>query len=240
MKRIINYIINGDGFGVKYLLIYSFLAAALFSVYYKNFADTLIPYAQETADQLLPIKIVNGQVVEPLNTIKKGIFKISSDPVIQYPIIINTTVDSLNPTALPDGTYLTRTTLYTVNGNQTKISSLQQETIDLPKADYSDSFRKFINYSILVIALIALPSFFLIFFILSLFYSLTAWIIAELMRRKPPFDLRMRLSACGIILLYTLAYLVNFTGSQLSGTLIFVLMLVFQSLFIYRGLPKQS
>lgn len=239
MKKIINYIINGTGFGLRYLFTFSVIAALIFGFICKDLSKPLISYAQETADQLLPLKIENGKVVEPLNTIRKASLKFADGIEFQYPITINTTVDSLNPASLPDGTYLTRTALYTVSGSQTKITSLQQDTLDLPQGDYTEFFKKTVNYGILIVSIIALLCFFLILFVLSTFYSLTAWIIAKFFKRRAEFDLRMRLSACAVILFYTLAYLVGFTGSSLSGSLIFVLIIVFQGVFIYKGLPRQ-
>ena len=70
MNRIKNYILNGQGLGIKYLAALAILASLVFAIFVRVEGAQYIPYAQEVADQMLPIKIVDGQIVQPLNTFK--------------------------------------------------------------------------------------------------------------------------------------------------------------------------
>ncbi|MDE7390327.1 MAG: hypothetical protein K2M82_05230, partial [Lachnospiraceae bacterium] len=136
MKKITDYIINGRGFGILPLLLFTLIVTIIFSIKLKNIGDSAVPYAQQVADQILPIKIEHGRVITP-NDIKQTFkIKISEDmPEVQIPFVIDTTVDTLNPTKLKEGIYLTKTAFYTVGQRQTKVMALS-DSLDIPQGDY--------------------------------------------------------------------------------------------------------
>lgn len=238
MKNLTNYIINGRGFGIIPLLIFTLAVTIIFSIRLKNIGDSAIPYAQQVADQILPIKIEHGRVITPDDIKQTFKIKISEDmPEVQIPFMIDTTVDTLNPTKLKEGIYLTRTAFYTVGQRQTKVMALS-DSLDIPQGDYTDFFKTMVNYAISFLFVGFIIIFFIGFLIVSLFYTLTAWILSAIMQRQTEFDFRMRLSSCSVIFIYTLSFLLTLNGSTLSGLLFFILILLLQGLFIYHA-PKK-
>ena len=65
MKKIINYIAGGQGLGIKFIALLALLLSIVFGATVKVMGSDAVPYAQQIADQMLPIKVVNGQIVEP-------------------------------------------------------------------------------------------------------------------------------------------------------------------------------
>lgn len=126
MKKLINYVLNGEGLGAKYLLVLALVVSIIVSIMLRIGGSEAIPYAQSIADQMLPVKVQNGRVITPADTLKIASLQIdgASDP-IALPVVIDTRTDTLDTTQLKDGIYLTRTTLYTVNRNQVKLVRLE-------------------------------------------------------------------------------------------------------------------
>lgn len=238
MKKIIDYITSGKGFGILPLLAFSVIAAIVISIKMKDFSTSMIPAAQETANQILPIKIEHGRVITPDNINQTFKIKLSDKfPEVQLPFVVNTTVDTLNPTKLKEGLYLTRTAFYTVGKRQTKVMALS-DSLDIPQGDYTDFFKDVANYVIAFMFSFFVIIFFIGLLLAALFYTLTAWILSAIMKRKAEFDFRMRLSSCGVILIYTLSFLLTLSGSSLGGMAFFILMLALQGVFIYHAPQK--
>ena len=90
MKKIINYIAGGQGLGIKFTALLALLLSIVFGATVKVMGNDAVPYAQQIADQMLPIKVVNGQIVEPADTYKVVHLRFNedSDP---YPIPVSYT-----------------------------------------------------------------------------------------------------------------------------------------------------
>ena len=90
MKKIINYIAGGQGLGIKFTALLALLLSIVFGATVKVMGSDAVPYAQQIADQMLPIKVVNGQIVEPADTYKVVHLRFNedSDP---YPCLLYTT-----------------------------------------------------------------------------------------------------------------------------------------------------
>lgn len=238
MKKIIDYITKGSGFGILPLLAFSVVIAIIISIKMKDFSNSMIPAAQETANRILPVKIEHGRVITPDNINQTFKIKLSDRfPDVRIPFVVNTTVDTLNPVRLKEGIYLTRTAFYTVGKNQTKVMALS-DSLDIPQGDYTDFFKDVANYVIAFMFSFFVIIFFIGLLLACLFYTLTAWLLSAVMKRQTGFDFRMRLSSCGVIMIYTLSFLLTLSGSSLSGMVFFILVLAFQGLFIYHAPQK--
>lgn len=236
MNKINNYILNGQGLGVKFLLGLSVLMALLFAIIVRVKGVDYIPYAQEIADQMLPIKIENGIVVKPYNTIKAARLQVSDYAApVQVPLVIDTRVDSLDTNQLPQGVYLTRTKLYTVNQNQVKMMNLEGD-FDLPKADYTEDFKSWLNWSAVIGGIFAAVGLFVFYLLLTMFYALCTQFIAWIASRNFDFDRRMRLSALTLVAGYIIFIPLEMMGLH-STFLFFVLMIAALSVFVVKEAP---
>ena len=171
---ITNYIKNKSGFGIYFLLFISATASVIFSLYLRYTMQQTIPYTQEVADQILPIKIEQNKILYPANTIQ-NINLFSDYPEINFQIGVDTTSDTINTEYLQPGIYLTKSALYTIINGQTKISKLQ-DTLYLPKGDYSHEFNRIINYICLFIFLISFILLLIILSVSSLFFASISYI----------------------------------------------------------------
>lgn len=115
MEKIINYISRGQGLGIKFLLLFSLIVAVFYAVGTKFAGDQFfVPAAQKAADAFLPIRIENGIVTEPENTVKNYTFVLGEGKVPDaesFNLTMDTTVDSLDTSGLKEGLYLTKRAL---------------------------------------------------------------------------------------------------------------------------------
>lgn len=237
MKKILNYVANAQGLGIKFLLLYSFILGLIIALFIRIQGPDYIPFAQSLADQMLPLKIENGVVVEPVNAVKKAKLNIGND-TIDLPLIIDTTVDKLDASKLRDGVYMTRTTLYSINNNQIRINELQGD-IDLPRRNYTDAFKTFLNWSSGLFLIFGTAVLFVFFFILSIFYAFCAGILSWFMRKKFSFDLRMRSSVLCLLSTYILFYILDIIGVS-SGLLAFFLIVMLLEYFLLKNIPSDE
>lgn len=235
MNKIINYITNGSGLGVKYLLVFSLLMSVFVGIFIRISGGEMIPYAQSVADQLLPVKIENGIVVEPNNTVKTAYMRLGNRENLVFPFTINTTTDTLDPAHLRPGMYLTRTTLYAVNQYDTRIIKIQDNAY-LPKADYSDVFKSLLNWVAFFSAIICTFLLFVFYFILALFYSVCAIAVSAVASKKLDFDLRMRLSSLCLIAAYLLFIPLTFVSLGNSKLFFFIVVIALQA-YLIKKLP---
>lgn len=229
MTKILDYIAKGQGLGVKILLIFSLVVALIFGIYVKTEGQDLIPYAQQVADQMLPLKIENGVVVEPADTVRTASIRFDdSEQTFALPFVINTTTDTLNTASLAEGIYLTRSNLYSVQGSQARIIKLEGN-FDLPRGDYTPQFRSILNWTALIIGLMAVFFCFVLYFLLSIFYSFCASGLAYIANKKLDFDQRMRLAVICLTATYVLFFFLNLLGAGESRLLFFLVVILLEA-----------
>ena len=236
MNRIKNYILNGQGLGIKFLAALAILASLVFAIFVRVEGAQYIPYAQEVADQMLPIKIVDGQIVEPLNTFKMAQISIEgkSSP-LALPLVLDTRVSNLDANLLPEGVYVTRTNIYTVTNNQIKVIKLEGDNF-IPKGDYTEVFKSWLNWSAFILGVCGIVLLFVLYFILTMFYALCAQLIAKIARKDMNFERRMRLSALVLVATYIIFLPLSFIGID-SSLLFFVVVICALAWFVIKCAP---
>ena len=240
MKKVVDYILDGNGIGFKWLLLFSCLVSIFFGVLIKNFGDSLVPSIQNTAQQILPIKVEEGRIVTPHGIDKRFKMHVSDElPEFELPFSINTTVDTLETKNLEPGIYLTRTAFYNVANGRMEVRELKG-SFEIPQGDYSHMLKQTMTYLALISTIISVFICFVSFVVLALVCTLTAKIILKLFHKTADFAFQLRLSVCGIIFMYSLKYFVELTGAPINFWLIFTLIVLFQALFIYKGLPASE
>lgn len=239
MGKIINYIAKGQGLGIKYLLLFALILTIIFSINIKLVGDdTLVPMAQEIADEFLPIKIENGEIVEPLNVVKKHTVKVGEGEYAEsFDIIMDTTTYNLDPTELKRGIYITRTAIYTVNDGDTKVHKLE-DSMELPSGDYTELFTGFLNWGLFFFGIFAFLGLALFYFIAVIFYATCSYLVSLIMRKKYNYDLRLRLSTVAFITTYVVFAIIEIFGYS-SSLIFFLAVLALQSL-VMKDIPSQE
>ena len=234
MNKILNYISSGTGFGIKFILIITVIASVTTTLNLRDKAQIAIPYAQQTADKLLPITISNNVITNPANTFRDATVNlgtVNGQPMF-LPIILDTTVDSLEATKLPTGVYLTRKYIYTVNNNQIRTTQYP-ESLKLEKQDYTEVFSDFLNQMAFYVWIFCAIGLFIFYFLSAIVFAFTAWLLSLLFRKKIDFDSRMRLSILCLFAVYMLTFFANTLGLAIPGFGIFIIMIIAQGVLIH-------
>ncbi len=241
MNVILNYIARGQGLGIKYLLLFSLIVTVFFSVTIKQAGDdTFVPAAQEAADEFLPIRIENGVVTEPKDTVKIHSFNLGDDDQDDadwFNLKMDTTVDYMNTAGLKQGIYLTKRAIYAVNNDQTRVYNLENSAY-FPKKDYTDTFRSILNWTIVGLGIFGFFAFFIFYFIAVIFYATCSYVISAIFRKQYNFDLRMRLSTLAFIATNIVFTVLGWFG--FSSSLIFLLAVLALEALVIKDLPSQE
>lgn len=228
MNNILNYIKSGQGIGAKYLLIYALLFTIIIGVSFKSLGNMAVPSLQNAADQLLPIKIENGVIVEPANTVKSINLGIKG---AVFPFILDTTVDSIDTSRLKDGIYITRKAVYVVGKRQTKVYSYE-DSLTLNKDDYTDFFKEVISWTVWFISFAVFIFLYVMYLALASFYALFAILFAKIFKSPLDYCGGMRLSALAYIATSAVLNLLKFAGFESSVWTTFFSVLILQILAI--------
>lgn len=236
MNKIKAYILNGKGIGALLLFALAFVASVYLSLNMRSTLIDFIPLAQGIADDVLPIEVKNGVVVTPEDTVKViDLNEDDADQSAKIPLlVVDTTQDTLDTSTLPQGLYLSRTTLYVVKSDEVRVIKLQDNAnIMIPKQDYRDAFRTIISWSALTVAACGTVIAFLVFLLLNLFYAYLAGVAAWINKTTLAFDVKMRLNAILFTAVYIFARIMELVGFSL-GLLLFVLLMFALQIAIIR------
>lgn len=233
MNKILNYIAKGKGLGLKFVLLFAFIVSIVFAVVIKVEGTKMVPYAQSITNQILPIKVENGVVTEPQDTLKVVNVGVDKDGKPVFSITIDTRVDTLDTAQLNNGIYLTASNIYIVGQNEVRVKKLTGD-IELPQGDYTPKFNQMINWSSMAFAIFATAILFVVYYVLILFYAFCAFVIAKINKKKFEFDLRMRLSTLCVITTYVVSIALAFAGINMSRIIFFVAVVALQWLLIKK------
>ena len=238
MDKIVSYIVRAQGIGAKFLLLMSLVLALFVAVLLKTYGTKLVPFAQGVAEEILPIKVENGVVVEPADTFREIVLFGSEDnPKNNVVFVFNTSVDSLEVQDLKQGIYLTRTRIYTITDNQVRFANLEED-FHLPQGDYTGAFRKIVLWTAILSIPIIFVASFVGYLIVCLLYSLIAWILCAIFKKEFGFDFRMRLSVLAFITTYVVFIPLELMG--ISSKLLFFVMVVGLQTLVVSAAPAPT
>jgi len=230
MKKIVDYIKKGNGVGTLWIFIFSTIIAIHSAFFVNKYLPQAIPAIQQFADEILPIKIENGKLVVPENTIKIYTREYAGQP---FSIVLDTTKDMIDQADYKSGIYVTRSYIYSINDREVRRQNLIQN-VDLPKKDYTQGMHNFVRWLVCGIVLIA-PFFnFICFFISVCFYAFCSSFACILNRAQLNFKTKMRLNTVLFIGVYLLSMLIGSLGIKLSLMSFFLLMIALQIVTIKK------
>ncbi len=206
MNKFFNYVRFGKGIGAIWLLLYSLVIAVFIGVGTKNVGNDMVPTLQNVADQLLPIKVENGTIVEPKETVKA--VKLDIEGVV-VPIILDTTIDSIDVTNFKPGIYISRQSAYVVGPTKTQIYPFEG-SIFLEQRDYTDLFRKYAAYLGVMFGILSFVVLFVIYLAIAALNALFTVMVAKLFKLNLSYDGGMRLSAVTYVITSILMSLLQY------------------------------
>lgn len=236
MNKLFNYIRNGKGIGALFLLALSVIYVTVIAITFSLDSKEIIEKTQKVSEQLLPLKIENRVLVEPLNERREASFNIGEEKIS---FAVDSTVDSFDPSTLSQGIFLSRKNIYIVSSAQTKIEAYG-ENLTLPKGDYRDAITQFlymIKWTVILVALVAL---FVMYLIFTLFYAFCAGILASILKKKMTFDAKMRLSALCFSAIVLISTILDIVGINLNWMIFFIFVLALQFLYLFKVSPEEN
>lgn len=215
MQKILNYVRNAKGIGALWIFLLAILVAFSSAQRAKLFLPRAVPHIQAFADTFFPIKIQNGKMVIPENTIISKTYHVGDDPLI---ITLDTTKDILTDNNPKTGLYFTRSYLYSVTEDKIQRQAYNAD-INLAKRDYVPLLNNLIKIIVRIILFVG-PFFnFLCFLLAVVFYAFLTGFSCALNKVRMAFKQKMRLNTVlfiGVYILSTLFYCVGIYVSPLS------------------------
>lgn len=230
MNKMKNYVLHGKGIGALWLFVFALLLSFWLTYRLNGVLPQTVPYIQRFADDVLPIKIENGQVVEPQNTLKSLKYTVSGEPFV---VEIDTTKDVLGEEAHKAGFYLTKSYFYTVSNQEIRRRALSED-LDLPKQDYTPLLYKAVDWTVASVALLGPILTFFYFLIGVLFYAFCCSLACTLNKTELSFKAKMRFNTVLFIGLYAILTIAGGFGLNLSTFAFFCMMLVLQIIFVKK------
>lgn len=234
MEKIFNYILKGKGIGLKYIFYIATIISLIFAIYIRIAGADLVPYANDIINQMLPLKVENGVVVNPQNTIKVAQLR-EGDVSIPLPLVLNTNIEDINPAEVPEGIYITKTKIYAINDQEIRIYPFSEDFEALPQ-DYSEGIKSGLTWVAVFSFVAGAILISVLYFIAVLLYSVAALLLGVMFGKKYEFDARMRLSAVCFLTVYVALFCLNLTGAAITvgGWTSFIVIILLQSAIIYK------
>ncbi len=239
MKKIISYIAQGQGIGLKYLALLAFILGILGGIGTKVIATDGIPLAQQVADQLLPMKVVSGKIVEPQETYKVVHLRFGEDEsAYPIPIVLDTTSDMLDIDLLDQGVYITRSYLYMINEHEARTYKLDGD-FELIQKDYTPEFTSFINWTAFLVGAFVFGGLFVFYFLTALVFSFIAGLIAASKKICLDFNTKMRLSSVALITCVLLFWVLRLVGNINVNMWFAAIIIIALQIYFIRCLMEQ-
>ncbi|MBR1648591.1 MAG: DUF1189 family protein [Alphaproteobacteria bacterium] len=192
MNKFFNYVRCGQGYGIKFIALFTLIwAVAVYALIAFYIKSTALPDIRKAADELLPIRIEDGRITSPLNTIKYMPIRFVKSEI---PLVLDTTVDEINTSDLQSGIYISRTAVYTVTGKDIRISPFEG-SVELTANDYKQGLEKNIFLGALAVLFCLALIFFAFTLVFTAIYALFAVMMAKIVARDLDYKSASRLSS---------------------------------------------
>ena len=134
MNKLINYILRGKGLGLMFLLASSVMIASFYLCMFKLACSDFKPAVVLVAEEVLPIKVENGKIVEPYNEYKETGIKIGKDKEKNDEIkVVLDTRDDVVYDKFDDGIYITKDGFVASINKKSKKVELSDGVFDIEK-----------------------------------------------------------------------------------------------------------
>ena len=236
MSRILNYIKNGKGCGMKFLLLYSFIISLIFAFEIKSLGNYFVPEMQNMAEKFLPVKIENGAIVEPNNEIKSVDFKLDGEI---FPVVLDTTVDTIEPIGLKPGIYIARKALYAIGNDDIRVVNFKQD-IELPMGNYINVFKRVVLCVAIFGFVLGWLTLFIGYTLCSIIYAFCGQFIAKVRKFTLDFVSAMRLAVTAYLPTLLLALILGFFALKLNFWMISAAVLILEYIIISAILTEDK
>ncbi len=242
MEKITNYIKNGKGFGLLFLLAASVIIALIMMFSLKDIYKAIRPQALLIAEDILPLTIQNHKVINPVNTYKKLNLTIGETKAdsASFPIILDTRSDSSEMPKEKQGLYIMSDAVYMISPAQIRrIEYKNDGVIDLA------AFENLADYLSSIFFIIAAIGIILVFFLSALFKTWLAALIGlfgqKFITNDASYDMGILMRLCAVLTasIEVFSFILSWTlHNSLTGFQTFVIIIILELIAIYNEKKK--
>ncbi len=211
MNKLINYIKDGSGYGLIFILASATICTLFFVLSFKTITPKIEKQINNIAQEVLPIVVENNQIVSPTNLKKE--YKLDIDKNNLYTISINTESTDNNEASFNNGILIQKNeVLFKINNEVTKLNLTDGQY------NYEDFIKKVdevLNISSIILSVVTILTLFILFSLKSIIITLASKLYLYFTKNNKAFNfsLNMRLSSILISLLEILIFLCAFAFS---------------------------
>lgn len=243
MEKIANYIKNGKGLGLLFLLAASVLITLVIMLNVKDIYKAIHPQALLIAEDILPLTIQNHKVVAPTNAYKELNLSIGDTKTdnFSFPIVLDTRSESSEMPKAKQGLYIMTDALYMISPAQIRrIEYKNDGVIDLAAFE---NLANSLSSTFFIIAAIGIIS---AFFLSALFKTWLAALIGlfgqKFITSNTKYDIGILMRLCAVLTagIEVLSFILSLTlHNGLTGFQIFVIVTIIELIAIYNEKKKE-
>lgn len=174
MNKVINYVKNGKGIGLLFVLAAAVVMTLGVVFLGKRVYNETRPQIMLIAEDFLPLKVKDGKIVEPAETYKQVSLNFGEDDeaLDTLPIVLDTREESGSlPKGEKNGLYIMKDKVYLVSQSKINMYSLPDGVWDVP------AFEEFLDYYSGILSGVLTVVFIAAFFLMNLFKALAVAVL---------------------------------------------------------------
>ncbi len=229
------------GIGLSLLAVLSIVVSVQATCVIKEQLSKRVPNIQDTINQLAPLKIENGTVVEPVNSYKEAYFKIFdnvNDGGLK--IVLDTKDDTIDLNKIKDDVasiHLAKKKLYFVKRNEISQTDLSALSFNLEKKDYQEQMKEGISYWGNIFGIFMFVALTIYYLVVAIIFAITSFLFTIGQTDKPNFAARIRVSSLAIFLVSIIDMILVSIVHWGIPSLVYVVILAVLTLLFIRFIP---
>ncbi len=242
MEKFVNYVRNGKGIGLLFMLAASVVVTIVMLLVAKNFYGEMRPQALIVANDFLPITVKGGQIVAPADTYKRVDLKFGNTGTKKdnFSIVLNTRETASSLPRGAQGLYIYKDMIYAATPGQIRSYELQDGFWD------KDSFEKLLDSITGIVSGVIGVVLIGILFIVCLFKTFVAAVLgflaAKVLNRAKQFDMQALMRFCAVFIsaFEILRWGGTLLGISFTGFQIFWVVVLLEIFYILMEKPSEE
>lgn len=236
MEKVVNYVRNGKGVGLLFILASSILVTIMTLLAVKSFYGEARPQFLMVAEDFLPITVKDGKIIEPADTYKRVELDLgekgSKDDI--FSVVLDTRENTTVLSKGENGLYIYKDAVHLVSPREVRVYNLQDGVWNRGNIEQLIDSSVGIIFGLVAIVLIG------VLFIVLLFKTFIAALIGSLAQKitskENSLDMPalMRLCAIGVSTFELLLWGGKFIGIYFTSLHLFIIVVVLELLFIFK------
>ena len=243
MGKIANYIKNGRGNGLLFILAAAVLMTMIFMFEVKDIYKEVEPQIIKAAEDILPVTVENGKIVNPVDVYKQTAIQIGEENGLKalFPIVLDTREEVSQVPTEKSGLFIMRDIVYVVSENKIERMQLQDGVLDVAKAqEYLDYFMGLMS---VISSLVCVLVLYIVVLVRALITAGCGVLSLKAMKKPELFSFSalMRASAIFVATVEIICFILSSAGGlALSGFSKLFLEILFMWLYLSKEVKTEE